>query len=127
MCSGSSILLQHPIWIEADCLYLVPTLYAIHPALLRQFFAIAFANDSASDQEAFEAAAPVAMSLDTSLSDALIAIAWENGWAEPVAERLVTRIELADDPEAGGSVHMQPLMPVAKLVVDFVCTLGFFR
>ena len=109
-----------------DCLYLFPILYAIEPALLRQFFAIAFANDSESDQEIFEAAAPVAMSLDASLSDALIAIARENGWAEPVAARFVTRIELADDPEAGGDVHMQPLVSVAKLVIDFKCVPDYF-
>ena len=101
-----------------DCLYLFPTLYAIHPALPRDFFELAFAKDSASDQEAFEAAAPIAMGLDPSLSNALIAIARENGWAEPVADKFSIKAELADVAEIGGNVHLQPLQPVAKLVVD---------
>ena len=87
------------------------TLYAVEPALLRKFFAIDFAKDSFRDRELFEMTAPIAMAMDSALSSGLVAIAKAKGWAEPVAEKSV-RKELADDEKAGGSVHMQPLMPV---------------
>ena len=59
----------------------------------------------------FEAAAPVAMGIDSELRSDLIAIAKNNGWAKPVAEKSAQK-ELADNEGAGGSVHMQSLMPV---------------
>ena len=75
------------------------------------FFAIGFAKDPSSDTERFKMIAPVAMGMDPALDSDLIAIAKNNGWAEPVAGKSV-RKDLADSEEVGGSVHMQPLMPV---------------
>ena len=94
-----------------DWFYVLRTLYAFEPALLRKFFAIGFAKDSSRDREFFEMTAPIAMGLDLALDSDLIAIAKNNGWAEPVAGKSVQK-DLADSEEAGGSVHMQPLMPV---------------
>ena len=92
-------------------LYVLRTLHALEPALLRKFFDINFAKDSPSARGFFEMTAPIAMGIDPALGSDLIAIAKNNGWAEPVAEESVQK-ELADSEEAGGSVHMQPLMPV---------------
>ena len=93
--------------------YVFRALCAVEPALLRRLFEVGFAKDSSTDKELFQAAAPVAMGIDPTLSDTLIAIARKNSWAEPVAEESV-QTELADDGEAGGTLHMQPLMPVAQ-------------
>ena len=84
-------------------------IYAVEPALLRKFFDIGFAKESDGDHKIFQRAAPVAMGVDSTLSSALVAIARENGWADPVAEKSV-RKELAEHEEVGGSVHMQPLV-----------------
>ena len=58
------------------------------------------------------------MGIDPTLSNALIAIARENGWAEPEAMQNEAAAELADDDEAGGTVHMQPLKRVAQVVTS---------
>ena len=90
------------------------TLYALDPALLHTFFDIGFIQDSSRDKRLFEAAAPVAMAIDPTLRSALIPIANANNWAEPVPGKQREQVELADDAQAGGDVHMQPLMPVSS-------------
>ena len=65
-------------------------------------------------QSLFQRVAPVAMSIDPTLGSVLIAIANENGWAEPVAAQLAMGAELVDGECAGGSVHMRSLVPVAQ-------------
>ena len=92
-------------------LYVLRALCAVEPALLRKFFEIGFPNDEVMD-EAFDRAAPVAMHIDPMLRVALVAIAKKNKWAKPVAGTIVDE-DLVDDKDAGGTVHMQPLQPVA--------------
>lgn len=96
-------------WREVFCI-----LHAVEPALLPKFFDLGLADDSFTDKELFEVAAPPAMGMDPTLSSALIAVAKKNGWTEPVAEECDQQIEFGDDSEAGGTVHMQPLSPLAK-------------
>ena len=91
--------------------YVLRTLHAVEPALLRKFFDINFAKHSPTARRLFEAAAPVAMGMDSALGSVLIEIAKRNRWAKPVAEKNVQK-DFADSEEAGGSVHMQPLVPV---------------
>ena len=75
-----------------------------------------FAKGSSGDRKLFNATAPIAMGVDRALSNALTATARENGWAEPVAEKMEMQAELADNGEAGGDVHMQPLQLVAQSI-----------
>ena len=96
------------------CIHMFRTLYAVEPSLLSKFFDIEFATDSARDMKLFRAAAPAAISIDPSLSSVLLAIAERNGCEEVVAERVEVPAALADNAEAGGSVHMQPLIPFAQ-------------
>ena len=99
---------------SSDFAYMFYILCAVEPALLRKFFDIGFTKDSDKDLAIFKWAAPVAMRMDPKLSSALSSIAKQNGWDEPVAEETGIGEELADHGQAGGSVHMQPLMPVAQ-------------
>ena len=91
--------------------YVLRTLHELEPALLRKFFDINFAKDSSRVGKFFEMTVPIAMGLDPVMGSDLIAIAKNNGWAEPVAEESV-RKKLGDGEDVGGSVHMQPLVPV---------------
>ena len=110
---------------KSQWFYVLRTLHALEPALLRSFFAIGFDKDSSSAKTLFERTAPAAMSLDTKLSSGLIAISNAKGWTEPVAEESV-RKELADSEDVGGSVHIQSLKPVnqslAKDLDGLECT-----
>ena len=93
--------------------YVLNALHAAEPALLHKFFDIGFIQAPSCGEKMFGIVAPAAISIDPSLSKVLIDIAKSNGWAKPAAEKIRTA-ELADNGEAGGSVHMQPLMPVAQ-------------
>ena len=108
-----------------DWFYVLRTLRAVEPALLRKFFAIGFAKDPSRDRELFEMTAPVAMGIEPSLGSDLIAIARRNGWAEPVAEESVQK-DFPDSEEAGGSVHVQPLVPVNQSLEKDYNGLHFF-
>ena len=86
---------------------------------MHRFFEIHFAKESSGDRKLFNETAPIAMGVDPTLSNALIAIARENGWAEPVARKLKMQAELADHKEAGGDVHMQPLSRLLKALMIY--------
>ena len=103
-------------WIDVFCL-----LHAVEPAFLHRFFEIHFAKGSSGDRSLFNETAPIAMGVDPALSNALIAIARENDWKEPVAEKMEMQAKLADHKEAGGDVHIQPLQPVAQSP-DAICS-----
>ena len=100
-------------------------LHAVEPFLLRKFFDIDFAEDEASDGTLFAVTALAAVQIDPVLSNRLIAIAKRNRWARPVAKQIELGAELADNAEAGGSVHMQPLQPVAQNLDCTGCGLYF--
>ena len=98
---------------KSELFHVFRALCAIEPALLRKFFEIGFAKDS-NMQEAFKRAAPVALRIDPMLRVALTAIAKKNKWAKPVAIRTVVDEDLLNHRDAGGTVHMQPLLPAAQ-------------
>lgn len=97
----------------------VPRPCAVDPVLLRNCFEIGFATDSSTGKEIFKVVAPVAMTIDPTMSSVLTAIDTKNNWAEPVSERHCIGSELAD--KAGGDVRMQSLTPAAQSpsVVDY--------
>ena len=109
-------LLYSKVFDKNQWFYVFCTLHELEPTLLRKFFDINLAKDSSRDREFFEMTAPIAMCIDSALSRDLIAVAKHNGWAEPVAEQIKANAELADNAEAGGSVYMQPLMPVDRIL-----------
>ena len=108
-------------WLWADWLYCFQFLHAVEPAFLLRFFDIHFIKQSSDDRRLFNETAPIAMGVEPDLSNALIAIARENDWEEPVAIKLEIVAKLADHKEAGGDVHMQPLKPVAQSL-DALCS-----
>ena len=102
------------------------TLHALEPVLLRKFFDIGFSKYSSKAKTLFEMTPPGAMGMDPALDSVLTTIARRNGWAKPVAEESVQE-GLADSEAAGGSVHMQPLMPVDQSVDSAYNKLRFCR
>ena len=108
-------------WHSEEWIAAFRFLHALEPAFLLRFFEIHFAKESPDDRRLFDATAPIAMGVDPTLSNALTAIASENGWEESVAIKLEIGTKLADHKEAGGDVHMQPLQPVAQSL-DAICS-----
>ena len=112
-------------WNSEDWITVFRFLHAVEPAFLHRFLEIPFAKGSSGDRRLFNETAPIAMGVDPALSSALIAIANDNDWAEPVAEKMEMQVDLADHKEAGGDVHMQPLLPVAQSL-DAICCGAWF-
>ena len=108
-------------WHSQQWLRVFHFLHAVEPVFLHRFFEIHFAKGSSDGRKLFKKTAPIAMGVDSALSNALTAIARENDWEEPVARKVEIVTKLADHKEAGGDVHMQPLKPVAQSL-DGLCS-----
>ena len=101
MWCGSGITLAGHGWLFLR----VPHFYAVEPALLHKFFEMGICKDSYAHALLFGLTAPVAMAVDQTLSQGVAVIDKSNGWAEPVANAADVQAELADNGEAGGTVH----------------------
>ena len=64
MWSGSKTFFIRCLSAKIQWLYVLRTLHAFDPALLRKFFDISFAKDSPRARRLFEATAPIAMGID---------------------------------------------------------------
>ena len=95
-----------------EWLYAFRALHAVKPALLHRVFDIMFLQGLSGHDVLFAEMAPVALSIDPSLSSILVEIAKTNKWKQSTAEQ--AQAKLADVKDAGGNVHMQPLMSVAQ-------------
>ena len=110
-------------WKRGGWLHALRIFNEADPALLHAFFSTVFGL-GCGDEKLFELTAPVALGMDPMLSNALIAIAGRNRWAEPVAEACNQQEKIPYDCSAG-DVHMQPLIPVASTVDGIWANMDF--
>ena len=101
--------------------YVFHILYAAEPALVRRFFDAAILLDRRLRTLVFQSTAPVAMSVDPTLSKYLVAMANKFCLAVPVAKPSVRIEELADNEKAGGNVHMRLLTRIDRTSIGFGC------
>ena len=96
-------------------------LYAVSPFLVRRFFYAILVLDPGMRKFMFDRTAPLIMTMVPALSPDLVTIARENGWPEPVPQPLDMQAELADNPKAGGNVHVVPLTLIDRTGIGFGC------